>query len=267
MDCAGRGWVDGRVGPSGRLLRFGDGAAVLDAIEATARREGLGALLAKGSRRAAEVLGGEAVGLAPHVKGMELPGYDPRALHTMALGLAVGTRGADHNRSGAYEADFSDRADRRGGSAASAPLAVETEDRAAVMDSLILCKFLRGVFADFYAESASMLRSVTGWDVTAEELRVVARRVVNARKCLNQREGWTRAEDTLPSRFLTEGPEPTDGPPALSRQRLEGMIAAYYDCRGWDADGHVPAELRRTLGIDGPAFGTTEFREGGKFLA
>ena len=79
--------------------------------------------LALGSRRAAERIGGEAVGLAPHVKGLELPGYDPRGLHTMALGLAVGTRGADHNRSGAYEADFSDRADRRQGGPASAPLA------------------------------------------------------------------------------------------------------------------------------------------------
>ena len=57
---------------------------------------------------------------APHVKGLELPGYDPRSLHTMALGLAVGTRGADHNRSGAYEADFSERTDRRQGGVHSA---------------------------------------------------------------------------------------------------------------------------------------------------
>ena len=58
---------------------------------------------------------GDAPAFAPHVKGLELPGYDPRSLHTMALGLAVGTRGADHNRSGAYEADFSERTDRRQG--------------------------------------------------------------------------------------------------------------------------------------------------------
>ena len=80
------------------------------------------------------------------VKGLELPGYDPRALHAMALGLAVGTRGADHNRSGAYEADFSSRVDRLAGGVESARAAVETEDPAALIDSLILCKFLRGVF-------------------------------------------------------------------------------------------------------------------------
>src|SRR6202020_2680787 len=110
--------------------------------------------LALGSRQAAMVIGQGSDDLAPHVKGLELPGYDPRALQTMALGLAVGTRGADHNRSGAYEADFSPRTDRRHGDARSAHLAIETEDRAAVLDCLILCKFLRGVFTALAAEAA-----------------------------------------------------------------------------------------------------------------
>src|SRR5438105_12857617 len=123
----------------------------------------------------------------------------------MALGFAVGSRGADHNRSGAYEADFSARADRLHGTPESALLAVETEDRAGLMDSLILCKFLRGVFTDLYAETAALLAPVTGWDVTADELRTVARRIVTAKKLFNVREGWTPAEDTLPKRFLSEG--------------------------------------------------------------
>src|SRR5207244_8447687 len=153
-------------------------------------------------RRAAAVLGGEAPDFAPHVKGLEIPGYEPRALQTMALGFAVGSRGADHNRSGAYEVDFSARADRLHGTPGAARLAVETEDRAALMDSLILCKFLRGVFADLFAESAELLRKVTGWDITTEELRQIARRIVTAKKLFNEREGWTPAEDTLPRRFL-----------------------------------------------------------------
>jgi aldehyde:ferredoxin oxidoreductase len=257
MDCARRGWIDGRVGDNGRVLKFGDGEAVLAAIAAIVTREGLGAYLALGSRRLAEWIGGEAVGLAPHVKGLELPGYDPRALHTMALGLAVATRGADHNRSGGYEADFSGRVDRRRGGPESAAAAVETEDRAALIDSLILCKFLRGVFNDFYAEAAEMLQAVTGWDVSADELRLVARRVVNARKCLNEREGWSRAEDTLPARFFTDEPEEVGSTPTLSRAILDRMIAAYYEARGWTEDGRVPGVLRRELGLDSDAFGTS----------
>ena len=254
MECVERGWIDGKIGPSGRTLRFGDGGAVAEAIRSIVTREGLGKWLALGSRRASERLGGEAVGLAPHVKGLELPGYDPRALHTMALGLAVGTRGADHNRSSAYEADFSGRVDRKRGGPASSSLAIETEDRAAVMDSLILCKFLRGVFRDFYLEAAAMLQKVTGWDVSADELRRVGRRVVNARKCLNQREGWTRLEDTLPARFLSD--ETDLSAPSLSRTRLDDMIDAYYSLRGWDAEGRVPMCLRQELGLDEVAFGS-----------
>ena len=151
----------------------------------------------------------------------------------MALGFAVGSRGADHNRSGAYEADFSTEADRRHGTPESARLAVETEDRAAVMDSLILCKFLRGVFADFYAESAGLLQLVTGWDVTADELRKTARRIVTAKKLFNVRKGWTPAEDTLPKRFLSQAlPDGLAPGASLPAQRLSEMIAAYYRERG-----------------------------------
>src|SRR5436305_2099043 len=116
----------------------------------------------------------------------------------MALGFAVGSRGADHNRSGAYEVDFSARADRLHGSPAAAEMAVETEDRSALLDSLILCKFLRGVFTDLFAEGADLLGRVTGWNVTAEELHAVARRIITAKKLYNIREGWTAEEDTLP---------------------------------------------------------------------
>lgn len=253
MDCADRGLIDGRL-PSGRALRFGDGAAAAEAVEAIGHREGIGELLALGSRRAAERIGGIAPSLAMHVKGLELPGYDPRALQTMALGLAVGTRGADHNRSGAYEADFSAGADRRRGGPDSSSAAIATEDRAALIDSLILCKFLRGIFSDLFAESADLLAAVTGWDVTAVELRQTARRVVNARKLINQREGWTDREDTLPDRLLTDSPDLPDAD-GLPRDRLNAMIAEYYRLRGWDARGLVPDDLRDALGLDDPAFG------------
>ena len=259
MECSESGLVRDRLEPSRRRLRFGDGASVLEAIDALISRRGsLGELLALGSRGAAERIGGEAPGFAPHVKGMELPGYDPRSLHTMALGLAVGTRGADHNRSGAYEADFSERTDRLHGGAHSACLAIETEDRAAVMDSLILCKFLRGVFREFYAEAAELLVAddrMAG--DRSSSCKTLGRRVVNARKCLNEREGWTCREDTLPARFL-EPAEPRPGSPSLSRERLDTMIAAYYRERGWDPDGRVPMHLRRELALDDPAFGTPD---------
>ena len=237
MECSERGLLDAAG------LRFGDGPRLLALLTDIAYRQTpLGDLLAEGTRLAAERIGGGASDFAPHVKGLEIPGYEPRALQTMALGFAVGSRGADHNRSGAYEADFSLKADRLHGTPASARLAVETEDRAALIDSMILCKFLRGVFADLYAEGAELLGAITGWDVTGDELRQVARRIVDAKKAYNQRAGWTRAEDTLPPRMLRTGLSlGAEGEARLSAEGLAAMVSAYYAERGWDEEGRLPA--------------------------
>ena len=226
MECVERGWL------SEPWLKFGDGNALLRAIDLIGSRQGIGDLLADGSRRAAHTIGHGSIDFAPQVKGLEIPGYEPRALQTMALGFAVGARGADHNRSGAYEVDFSDKVDRRNLTLDAVRHAIDTEDKAALMDSMIICKFLRGVFDDFYAESAEMLRSVTGWDVTGEELRATARRIVAAKRQFNLLAGWTRAEDTLPKRFLST-PLPNDQEASLSRELLDSLVSEYHRQRGW----------------------------------
>ena len=246
MECAERGLIDAP------WLRFGDGRALLRALDEIGAREGLGALLGEGSRRAAEVVGQGSLDFAPQVKGMEMPGYEPRTLQSMALGLAVNARGADHNRSGAYEADLSGRLDRFSGGEAHVVAAVDTEDRAAVMDSMILCKFLRGVFDEPFPEWATLLSTVTGWDLDEDELRAVARRIVRAKRAFNLREGATAADDRLPARMLATPLELGSGRTAtLTAERLQAMVAAYYDARGLTADGSIPAAGRAELLLDG----------------
>ncbi len=237
MECAERGLLDAP------WLRFGDGAALLRALDEIGAGTGIGPLLAEGSRRAAERVGAGSADFAPHVKGMEMPGYEPRSMHAMALGLAVNARGADHNRSGAYEADLSGDLDRLDGGPAHVAAVIETEDRAAVMDSMILCKFLRGVFTKPFDEWAALLRPVTGWDVDGAELRATARRIVALKRAYNVREGWTAADDWLPERLLSEPLEVGSGRTAsLTPQRLRGMIDGYYAARGLDMQGRpVPS--------------------------
>jgi len=240
MECAQRGLIDAP------WLRFGDAGALLRALdEIGGRRTPLGALLADGSRQASRTVGGDSAAFAPHVKGLEMPGYEPRTLHSMALGLAVNARGADHNRSGAYEADLSGDLDRLDGGDAHVAAAIETEDRAAVMDSLILCKFLRGVFTSPFDEWAALLASVTGWDVTGSELRAVARRIVLAKRVYNIREGWRTEDDWLPDRLLNEPlPLPSGRVATLTADRLRAMIDSYYSMRGLDPEGRPdPAAL------------------------
>ncbi|TDD57199.1 aldehyde:ferredoxin oxidoreductase [Nonomuraea terrae] len=246
MECAERGLLDEP------WLRFGDGAALLRALDAIGERSpGLGELLAQGSRRAAEVVGHGSIDFAPQVKGLELPGYEPRSLQAMALGLAVNARGADHNRSGAYEADLSGDLDRLAGGAAHVAAAVDTEDRAAVMDSMILCKFLRGVFDDPFTEWARLLALVTGWQMDAAELRDTARRIVRAKRAFNLREGATAADDTLPARMLETPLELGSGRrAALDAGRLRSMISGYYAARGLDEEGRVAAADLADLLLD-----------------
>jgi aldehyde:ferredoxin oxidoreductase len=245
MECAERGLIDAP------WLRFGDDAALLRALEEIGAREGLGALLAEGSRAAARIVGQGSEVFAAQVKGLELPGYEPRTLQAMALGLAVNARGADHNRSGAYEADLSGRFDRMAGGEPHVIAAIETEDRAAVMDSLILCKFLRGVFEEPYPEWARLLSSVSGWDVGADELEETARRIVLAKRAFNVREGWQREDDGLPERFLSEPILMGSGREAtLTRERLDGMIAGYYEARGLDPSGRLSTAQAADLRLE-----------------
>ncbi|MCL2394493.1 MAG: aldehyde ferredoxin oxidoreductase family protein [Acidimicrobiaceae bacterium] len=244
MECAERGLIDEP------WLRFGDGAALLRALDAIGSREpGLGDLLAQGSRHAAGVVGQGSIDFAAQVKGLEMPGYEPRTLQSMALGLAVNARGADHNRSGAYEADLSGELDRLAGGDAHVAAAIGTEDRAAVMDSMILCKFLRGVFTEPLAEWAALLAPVTGWDVDAAELAATARRIVMAKRVFNIREGATAADDTLPARMLEDPVSLGSGRVAtLSAERLASMVDRYYQVRGLDPDGRPdPAALADLL--------------------
>jgi aldehyde:ferredoxin oxidoreductase len=241
LEAAGLGRLD---------ARFGEGAAIARVLEAIGARRGIGDLLAEGSLRAARTVGGGAESFAMQVKGMELPGYEPRSLQTMAVGLAVSSRGACHNRSSAYEADFSPGVDRLTAGRERGRLAAESEDRSALLDVLIVCKFLRRALGDVYDDGARMLAAVTGWDVDAAEMQAVAERVVNLRKAFSLREGWRREDDTLPGRILTEAlPDGVAAGTRLTREDLDAMIGGYYEARGWTADGEIAAATRERLGL------------------
>ncbi len=245
MECAEKGLL-----PEARNLglSFGQADSLLATIKAVAERRGLGSLLAEGSRRAAMRVGKDAIYRAMHVKGLELPGYEPRSLKTMALGLAVSPRGACHNRSGAYEADFSGQVDRLSGDRERGALVVTSENFAAVLDSLIICKFLRNCFNDFYVEAADLLSKVTGWPCSNVELHRTGERIHTLKRLFNQREGWQPEDDWLPPRLLSETlPTGVAKGVGLTTAELREMIQGYYQARGWNQNGFVPEKKLREL--------------------
>jgi len=230
MECAQHGLVaSDAFGPE---LRFGNGAVLLPAIDAIAQRSaGLGDVLADGVRAAARRIGYGAERFAMHCKGLELPGYEPRALPTYALGLATCTRGACHNRAATYDRDLRDPSDDRG-DGARARDAIEAEDRAIAWDSLVLCKFVRDCFDDFDTEAAALWSAVSGIALDAAGLRAAAQRTWERKRRINARLGWTPDDDTLPERLFAEGM--ADGPNAGRRvepQHLASLRAAYESLR------------------------------------
>jgi len=232
-------------------LHFGNHEAAVALVPKIARREGLGNLLAEGVKRASAQLGRGSDQFAMHIKGLEMPGYDPRSLKTFAMSLAVGTRGGCHNRSLAYEADVKGEVNRFTAEKGRGKIASEKEDLAAVYDDLVLCKFLRGCFKDFFAEASELYTLVTGIPMSPAELKQLGERTVNLKKAFNIREGWTRADDDLPYR-LTHEPIP-DGPAKghyITPEELRLEIDDYYEARGWTANGLIPRQKLRELGMD-----------------
>lgn len=250
MECFEKGILTA-LDTGGVSLRFGSGDALLECVRLIGERKGIGVLLAEGSLRASQIVGQGSDAWAMQVKGLEMPGYEPRSLKTMALGLAVSTRGACHNRSSAYEADFSAKVDRLAVDDQRGRIAAEGEDFSAVLDSLIWCKFLRKAFDDLYEESAEIYTHITGWDMSADDLRLAGERINNLKKQFNIREGWRRADDTLPPRVFQETlPTGAVAGVGLDKQDLDMMIQGYYRARGWRKDGTIPAGKIRELGLD-----------------
>ncbi|MEE8394659.1 MAG: aldehyde ferredoxin oxidoreductase C-terminal domain-containing protein [bacterium] len=237
-------------------MKFGNGKILLEAVEKIARREGYGELLALGSRAMARRIGKGSEALAVQVKGLELPGYHPARLQTLGLGFAVGPRGADHNKSSAYDLDLSGRVDRFGLDGERISEMVAIEDQAAIIDSLILCKFVRRALGDFFAEAAEMLTALTGERFSAGELRASAATIHDLKKIFNQRQGWGIDEDMLPPRFFRgaeQGPAAGNGSEGGGIEKADFLAArqSYYLKRGWNAQGRLNpnSDTLRALGV------------------
>jgi aldehyde:ferredoxin oxidoreductase len=243
MECFEKGLLD-KNDLDGLELNFGNHDAYIQVIHKIARREGIGKLLAEGVKRASETLGKGSEQFAMHIKGLELPGYDARGLKTTALGFAIATRGGCHNRSPSYELDVKGKVDRFKVAKGQGRLAMEQEDFAALFDSLILCKFIRGVFKDFYAEASKLYTLVTGIEMTPLELKKTGERICNLKKIFNIREGWTKKDDCLPPRVMKDPiPFGVAKGSYVTEEEFNFLLNDYYEARGWDDRG-IPTKQK-----------------------
>ncbi len=247
--------------PEGFEPNFGNAEAAVTLAEMIRDREGIGDLLAEGTKRASarvdEERGAETYKWAMNIKGLECPGYDARGLKTFALGLAVGTRGACHNRTAAYDPDIRGWVDRFSVDETRGELAKSTEEYAAVYDTLPLCKFIRRCFtgkADregAWPAIAQLINATTGWDFGYDDVDLIGERAHTIKKAFNIREGWTYEDDHLPWRWQHDPMK--EGPSAgyvVTEEELEYMKDLYYKAKGWTPEGLIPKEKLIALGMD-----------------
>ncbi|RMF91199.1 MAG: aldehyde ferredoxin oxidoreductase [Methanobacteriota archaeon] len=269
MECFEKGLL-GREDTGGLDLRFGNGEALVKALEMTADAEGVGRLLSQGVARAAEEIGGRAKELAMHVKGLETPLHDPRRKGSLALAYSLSPTGADHLQ-GEHDHPFSKKGlylERLAPLGINKPLVPESLDQEKVRFFVLtqrwnsagncigICNFARGPIRVLDLDKvAGYLKAVTGWDTSLEDLLTVGERAITMARLFNIREGFTASDDTLPERFFHHYEACGRVYGGVNREAFADALKRYYRLMGWDEEG-VPEKKRlHELGIDEMATG------------
>jgi aldehyde:ferredoxin oxidoreductase len=266
MEC----FEHGLIGPKetgGLALHFGNAEAMVRCVEMIARREHLGDLLAQGTRRASEVIGGDARFFAMQVKGQELPMHDPRGKVGVGLGYAINEAGADHLTAahdpmlanpdslsfrGAQPLGITEALPPRELSARKARNYSLLENWNSFEKAIGLCFFGPTPRSFIPVEDVlTAVRAASGWDVGIEDLLRIGERATNLARLFNVREGFTRREDTLPERLFQPLENGTLAGTAISREEFALAMTALYELKGWDPVTTVPSRTRLAqLGIE-----------------
>ncbi|MCD6465494.1 aldehyde ferredoxin oxidoreductase family protein [Candidatus Bathyarchaeota archaeon] len=255
MECYEKGIIT-KDDTDGVELSWGNHEAIIKMIELIGRREGFGAILSEGSKRAAEKIGKGAERYAMHVKGLELPMHSPYRFKEMGLQYAVSERGACHLRGfsmlparGILFPDLGLNKKLDGFTIEGKAHVVKImQDACRVVDALGICKFI-AFFGGIPLKSlAELYTAVTGWETTLEELMKAGERIWMLQRVFNVRMGVKREDDTLPKRFLEE--PMVEGAAKGQTVELEPMLEEYYVERGLDKEGKPKKEKLKELNLD-----------------
>ncbi len=247
MECYERGLLTKRD-TDGLELKFGNHEVFLPLLKKIALREGIGDLLAEGVREMAKRLKHGAENFAMHVKGMELPAYDPRGAWGMGIAYATSCRGGCHLKAWTLGVEVMHPKYDRFSPEGKGKLVFGLQNERAVIDSMGVCVLgARGIGID---EMVRIITVMTGWNFNSKKLLEAGERVYNVERLIAIREGITRKDDTLPPRLLTEVlPRGPSKGVHLRREDLDQMLNEYYTVRGWDRNGKPTKVKLEELGI------------------
>jgi len=252
-------------------LRFGDAQAMIQILYKIVKRKGLGDILAQGSARAAQIIGGGAEDCLAVGKGQEAPAHMPQDKRSLGLLYAVNPFGADHmsaEHDPVYETKNTDQLGKQrlkqigitdlqpSGKMTSekARILFRTQQSFSAMDSFCLCMFVWGISFPMYGpqEVVEFLRAATGWDLSIDEVMKIGERRINMMRVFNARDGFNRDQDTLSTKFFRPllGEGPTSGV-MMDKDSFEKIKNDYYRAAGWDIEsGNPTTEGLKQLGLE-----------------
>lgn len=264
MECFEKGLIS-KSDLEGIDLTWGNGAGLVAMVKKIGLREGFGSVLGEGVRRAAEIIGKNACEYAIHIKGLEIPNWDPRSSNFRALGEATGNIGADPYNSigpilrrsaipelGIYEKDVGEarfNAEGKGQAVANG------QNFGVLINSLGIC---RQALSNHWMSKdqhlppsacVEWLNHITGWDMNLKEFLQCGERIFNLQRMINVRRGISRKDDTLPGRILTE--KALEGPNKGHVPPLGEMLGDYYASREWNQEGIPTKKKLVELSLEG----------------
>jgi len=247
MECYERGLLS-RDEVDGLELRFGNHEVFSEILRRIAYREGIGDLLAEGVREAARRVGRGTEEFAMHVKGLELPAYDPRGAWGMGLAYATACRGGCHLKAWTLAVEVFEGKYDRFSTEGKAKLVFDLQNLRAAVDSIGVCVMGSRVIGA--KEMARIMMVTTGWNFKADDVLKAGERIYTLERLLAVRDGISRKDDTLPPRLLKEAlPHgPCEGI-KLTEEDLSLMLDEYYKLRGWNKRGKPTRAKLRELGI------------------
>jgi aldehyde:ferredoxin oxidoreductase len=259
MECFEHGLIN-LEDTDGIDLSFGNAEAMLQIIKKIAHREGIGNILAEGSRSAARVIGGESASFTIEVKGQELAMHDPRGKVAVGLGFAISEIGADHLVS-YHDTMFTnpDSASFKGARPLGITEALPARD---LSEKKVLHYFIGENWSSFEKVSGfcyfgpaprsfiqvedvlKIVNAATGWKLSLIDLLKMGERATNLARVFNLREGFTPQDDRLPERIFMPSEAGALAGLGIEHAEFDRALHDLYALKDWNLETGIPSRQR-----------------------
>jgi len=236
MECFERGIITTEE-TGGLDVRFGNCESVIKLLKLMAYKKDFGDFCAQGVKKMSDQLKHGTEDYAIHSKGMEFPGYDPRAGWGSSITYSITPRGACHRRAwppareiiGGLDPFTIDRKPE---------IVIELMNERCILHNLVVCDFPHNALLLDPSIWCDFLNYITGIDYTWDTLNLKAEIIETLIRRINLREGLTQEDDVLPKRIIEESLN--NGPAKgkiIGNDNFMKMRSKYYELRGWDENG------------------------------